>query len=135
MSLWPWGLLLGLVALYLLLILALALAGRREAARAIAGLVPDCAVMFGRLARDPETPRAPKVALILLAAYLASPIDLIPDFIPVAGQLDDAVLVALALGWLVRSRGEEAIREAWPGPDSSLRALLAAGDVRLPRRG
>jgi uncharacterized membrane protein YkvA (DUF1232 family) len=132
LSLWPWDLLLGLVALYLLLILAFVLAGRREAARAIAGFVPDCAVMFGRLARDAETPRAPKVALIMLAAYLASPIDLVPDFIPVAGQLDDAILVVLALGWLVRSRGEQAIREAWPGPESPLRALLAAGGVRSP---
>lgn len=125
MSFWPWGLLLALVGLYLLVVCGLVLAGRREQARAIAGFVPDCAVMFARLARDPATPRGARMALVVLAAYLASPIDLVPDFIPIAGQLDDAILVVLALGWLVRSRGERAIREAWPGPDSSLRVLLA----------
>ena len=125
MSLWPWGLLLALGALYLLFVLCLLLAGRREHARAVAGFVPDCAVMFARLARDPETSRGPKIALALLGAYLASPIDLVPDFIPIAGQLDDAILVVIALAWLVRSRGEEVIRDAWPGPESSLRVLLA----------
>jgi uncharacterized membrane protein YkvA (DUF1232 family) len=126
LSLWPWGLLLAILGLYLLTVLALVLAGRGTAARAVAGFVPDCAVLFGRLARDPRSSRAARVALVLLAAYLASPIDLVPDFIPVAGHLDDAVLVVLALGWLVRGRGADAIRAAWPGPESSLRVILAA---------
>jgi uncharacterized membrane protein YkvA (DUF1232 family) len=125
LSLWPWGLLVAVVGAYLLLVVGLVLAGRRGAARAVAGFVPDCAVMIARLARDPETPRSARIGLVLLAAYLASPIDLVPDFIPIAGQLDDAILVVLALGWLVRSRGVDAVREAWPGPESSLRAVLA----------
>jgi uncharacterized membrane protein YkvA (DUF1232 family) len=129
LSVWPWGLLLGLAGLYLLVVLALVVAGRREHARAVAGFVPDCAVMIARLARDPKTPRSARIALVVLAAYLASPIDLVPDFIPVAGQLDDAVLVVLALGWVVRSRGEQAVRAAWPGPESSLRAVLMAVGV------
>lgn len=126
MSFWPWGLLLALAGAYLLVVLALILVGRRGAARAVAGFVPDCAVMIGRLARDPETPRLIRIALLGLAAYLVSPIDLVPDFIPVAGQLDDAILVVLALGFLVRSRGIDAVRAAWPGPESSLRVVLAA---------
>jgi uncharacterized membrane protein YkvA (DUF1232 family) len=125
-SLWPWGLLLAVAGVYLLVVVALILAGRRGAARAVAGFVPDCAVMIGRLARDPRTPRGARIALVALAAYLASPIDLVPDFIPIAGQLDDAILVVLALGWLVRSRGTDAIRAAWPGPEPSLRVVLAA---------
>ena len=69
-------------------------------------------------------PRARKVALVLLVAYLASPIDLVPDFIPVAGKLDDAILVALTLRGLVRGAGAELLHEHWPGPQSSLALLL-----------
>jgi uncharacterized membrane protein YkvA (DUF1232 family) len=125
-SLWPWGVLLAILALYLLIVLGLLLAGRRTGARAVAGFVPDCAVLITRLARDPGTSRPARVALVVLAAYLASPIDLVPDFIPVVGQLDDAILVVAAVGWLVRSRGIEAVRRAWPGPEASLRVVLAA---------
>jgi uncharacterized membrane protein YkvA (DUF1232 family) len=62
--------------------------------------------------------------LVALAAYLASPLDLVPDFIPVAGQLDDAILVALVLRSVVRSGGEALIRELWPGPDHTLNLIL-----------
>jgi uncharacterized membrane protein YkvA (DUF1232 family) len=120
----PWGLLTLAVALYLAAVLALVVAGRRTDARALAGFVPDCAVMIRRLVVDPATTTGQRVALAALVLYLVSPIDLIPDFLPVAGQLDDAILVALALGWLLRTHGEKAIRAAWPGPESSLRAIL-----------
>jgi uncharacterized membrane protein YkvA (DUF1232 family) len=93
-------------------------------ARALVGFLPDCLVLFKRLAGDPRIPRRRKFLLPLLAAYLASPIDLIPDFIPVLGQLDDAVVVALALRSMVRAGGADVIREHWPGPDESLRAVL-----------
>ena len=98
-------------------------------ARAIARFVPDCAVLFARLARDPRTPRRHRVALVATAAYLASPIDLIPDFIPVLGLLDDAVVVWVMLRRLLRGAGPEMVRLHWPGPESTLRALLrlAAG--------
>ena len=67
---------------------------RREDARATVGFIPDCVVLFTRLLRDERLPRRQKVLIAALIPYLASPIDLIPDFIPIAGQLDDAVLVA-----------------------------------------
>jgi uncharacterized membrane protein YkvA (DUF1232 family) len=102
----------------------LVLAGRRSQARALAGFVPDCARLFKRLAGDPRVPRRHKVALVLVGGYLAMPIDLVPDFIPVAGQLDDALLVALALRSLVRAAGSEVIAEHWPGPPSSLAVIL-----------
>jgi uncharacterized membrane protein YkvA (DUF1232 family) len=125
-ALFPWGLLLAVGTAYLLAVAALVVAGRRGEARALAGFIPDCIVLVKRLATDPATPRHQRALLLLLAVYLASPIDIVPDFIPVAGQLDDAVLVGAALHLVLRSRGEAAIRAAWPGPESSLRLILRA---------
>jgi uncharacterized membrane protein YkvA (DUF1232 family) len=110
--------------LYLLLVLALLGAGRRRDARALAGFVPDCAILFARLVRDERVPRRHKLILGLLVAYLALPFDLVPDFIPVAGQLADALLVALALRTILRGSGRELVQEHWPGPASSLTVVL-----------
>ena len=110
--------------LYAALVLALAIAGRKESARALAGFIPDCVVLCGRLLRDPRVPRRKKALLIALTGYLALPFDLVPDFIPVAGQLDDVVIVALVLRSLLRSGGEPLVREHWPGPESSLSLVL-----------
>jgi uncharacterized membrane protein YkvA (DUF1232 family) len=125
---WSWLLVaLGVwVAVWAGVVVAFALLGRRATARAIAGFVPDALVLVGRLVRDPRLPRRHKVLLGLLAAYLALPFDLVPDFIPVAGQLDDVVVVVLVLRLVVRGGGEELVRELWPGPDESLRVVLAA---------
>jgi uncharacterized membrane protein YkvA (DUF1232 family) len=59
-----------------------------------------------------------------MTGYLAMPLDLVPDFIPVAGQLDDAIIVALVLRAVLRAGGPELLREHWPGPDASLNALV-----------
>lgn len=126
----PWLVLGGAVALYLAFVVALLVLGRRTDARAVAGFIPDCVRLIKRLATAPETARAQRFALLALVGYLALPIDLIPDFIPVAGVLDDAILVALALRWLIRGRGETAIRDAWPGPGSSLRVVLGLAGSR-----
>jgi uncharacterized membrane protein YkvA (DUF1232 family) len=98
--------------------------------RVIAGFIPDCAVLFGRLLRDPRVPTRSKALVAALIPYLALPFDLIPDFIPVAGQLDDAILVAFVLRRVVRRTGPEVVRELWPGPDSSLRVVLRAAGCR-----
>ena len=134
LPIFPWGLLLAALGTYLALVLVLVIAGRREHARAIAGLVPDCIVLVKRLASDPATSRRQRVLLGALLGYLALPLDLIPDFIPVAGHLDDAVIVGLALHLLLRSRGEEAIRAAWPGPERSLAVILRFAGVRQDAR-
>jgi uncharacterized membrane protein YkvA (DUF1232 family) len=86
--------------------------------------VPDCLVLFRRLLSDPRLPRRRKLLLGLAIAYLAMPLDLIPDFIPVAGQLDDAIVVILLLRHLVRGAGSGLVAEHWPGPPQSLKALL-----------
>ena len=76
------------------------------------------------LRRDPRVPRRRKLLLLAVVGYLALPLDLVPDFIPVVGQLDDAIVVAFVLRSFVRSSGEELIRELWPGPPQSLELIL-----------
>lgn len=112
-----------LAGLYLAFVFALLAAGRRGGARAVAGFVPDCIVLFRRLLADPRVPRARKLAVVALIGYLALPIDLIPDFIPVAGQLDDAILVVLVLRFVLAGGGPALLSERWPGPPESA-ALL-----------
>jgi uncharacterized membrane protein YkvA (DUF1232 family) len=130
-SWWQWLVAAAVVAAatWALAVAWLVFAGRREDARAIAGFVPDCLVLVARLLADPRTPRRGKLLLLALAGYLALPFDLVPDFIPVAGQLDDAILVALVLRRLLRA-DEALVREHWPGPEASLRVLM-----RLAGRG
>jgi uncharacterized membrane protein YkvA (DUF1232 family) len=115
--------LLALVVLYGLVIVAFVIAGRREEARAIAGFVPDCVVLFTRLLRDARLPRRHKLLVGALLPYLALPFDIIPDFIPIAGQLDDAVLVGFVLRRVVREN-PSLVRELWPGPPASLGVVL-----------
>jgi uncharacterized membrane protein YkvA (DUF1232 family) len=125
-SLWGWTLI-GIatfLVVYAALVLALVIAGRRESAIALAGFIPDCIVLCSRLLRDPRVPRRKKLLLVGLAGYLALPFDLVPDFIPVAGQLDDVVIVAFVLRSFLRGGGQALIREHWPGPESSLRLVL-----------
>jgi uncharacterized membrane protein YkvA (DUF1232 family) len=112
-----------LLVLYAGFVLALVIAGRRSEARALGGFIPDCIVLFRRLLADPRVSGWRKGAIIVLIAYLAMPIDLVPDFIPVAGQLDDVIIVALVLRLALRSGGPELLREHWPGPDQSLRLV------------
>jgi uncharacterized membrane protein YkvA (DUF1232 family) len=112
------------VGAYAAFVIALVVAGRRQAARAVAGFIPDCIVLLRRLLADERLPRRHKWMLAAAIAYLALPLDLVPDFIPVAGQLDDAVIVALALRRVARGAGRAMIEMHWPGPASSLNIVL-----------
>lgn len=118
-----------LVVLYGSAVAILVAVGRRTDARAIATFIPDCIVLTSRLLRDPKVPGRRKLLLLPLLAYLALPIDLIPDFIPVAGQLDDAVLTALVLRVILRGGGPGLLAEHWPGGPEGRRvvARLAFG--------
>jgi uncharacterized membrane protein YkvA (DUF1232 family) len=128
-SFWPWGVLLIAVGAYLVSVAALIAAGRREDARALAGFIPDCVVLVSRLARDGRISRPRRAALFLALGYLAFPIDLVPDFLPGIGQLDDAVVLGLALRLIARGGGTELVREAWPGPQASLVIVLRAAGL------
>jgi uncharacterized membrane protein YkvA (DUF1232 family) len=135
MSWWEWLLIvLGVFAvLWAGLVALLFASGRREDARALAGFIPDCIVLVHRLLHDPRVPRRRKLLLVALIAYLALPFDLVPDFIPIAGQLDDVIIVAIVLRRVLRGGGETVLREHWPGPETSLRVVLrAAGRAASP---
>lgn len=118
------------LGLYLLFILVLVVLGKRSQARAIAGFIPDCILLFKRLVQDPRMSRRYKLELGLLIGYLALPIDLIPDFIPVAGQLDDVIIVAVVLRRVIKRVGVKVIKEHWAGPISSLNVILGLSGSR-----
>jgi uncharacterized membrane protein YkvA (DUF1232 family) len=101
--------------------------GRREDFRALARFVPDCAVLFSRLVRDRRVPRRSKALLVVLVGYLALPFDVIPDFFPGVGHMDDAVAVAFVLRRLLRHVEPALLEEHWPGPRATLNAVLRLG--------
>ncbi|MEH0938110.1 YkvA family protein [Micromonospora psammae] len=92
--------------------------------RDLAAFVPDCLTAVRRLRADPRVPRRAKVAVLLAGLWLASPIDLIPEFLPVIGPLDDIVVVALALRYAGRQVPREVLLAAWPGEPRLLLRLL-----------
>jgi uncharacterized membrane protein YkvA (DUF1232 family) len=99
-------------------------------ARELLRLLPDVLRLVRRLAGDGTLPRGVRVRLWLLMAYLAMPIDLVPDFVPVLGHADDAIVVALVLRSVVRRAGVAAVERHWPGTPEGLAALCRAS--RLP---
>src|SRR5207253_6911671 len=86
--------------------------------------LPDCVTMTRRLRKHPAVPRSAKVAVAIAAVWVISPIDLIPEFLPVIGPLDDVVVVALALRFAARRVPPEVIFEAWPGDPALLGKLI-----------
>jgi uncharacterized membrane protein YkvA (DUF1232 family) len=92
--------------------------------RDLAAFIPDCVTTVRRLRRDPRVPRSARIAIVLAGLWVASPIDLIPEFIPVIGPLDDIVVVALALRYAGRRVPREVLLDAWPGEPRLLERLL-----------
>jgi uncharacterized membrane protein YkvA (DUF1232 family) len=86
-------------------------------------LIPDSLVLFKRLLGDSRVPWPSKLVLFAVVGYLAFPLDLIPDFIPVLGQLDDVVVIALGLRLVLRSAGPHVVRELLPGTAASFATL------------
>jgi len=94
------------------------------AAKDLASVLPACVTTARRLRKDPRVPRRAKVAVGIAAAWVISPIDLIPEFLPVIGPLDDAIVVALALRYAARRVPRDVLLEAWPAEPSLLDRLL-----------
>jgi uncharacterized membrane protein YkvA (DUF1232 family) len=129
------GIAVALLACWLTLVAALLLARPKGSLLAEAvRILPDLLRLLRRLATDPTLPRGVRVRLGLLLAHLALPIDLVPDFLPVIGYADDAVITVVVLRSVVRRAGIEAVRRRWPGsPDgfTALCRLASIGDRRL----
>jgi uncharacterized membrane protein YkvA (DUF1232 family) len=121
------GLLVGIgiaVALWLIVVIALIALGRRSQARELATLIPNLILFFRGLLRDPRVPRSAKLWLGLAVAWIASPIDLIPEFIPIAGPLDDVIVAALVLRHLLRRTDRSVLFEHWRGDPATLEAIV-----------
>lgn len=118
------GVLAGLAVPYVLLLALLWGYSRRHpesvTTRDALRLLPDVLRLVQRLAADPALPRSIRVRLFALLAYLASPVDLVPDCIPVLGYADDAIAVALVLRSVVRRAGPQALDRHWPGSPQGL---------------
>jgi uncharacterized membrane protein YkvA (DUF1232 family) len=100
--------------------------------RELARFVPDCVTTVRRLRGDPRVPRRAKVAVALAGAWLISPIDPLPEFLPVIGPLDDVVVVALALRYAARQVPRQVLLDAWPGNPDLLERLLGPGRAPPP---
>jgi uncharacterized membrane protein YkvA (DUF1232 family) len=135
-----WSVVLGaglaLLLLWVGLVVVMLVAGRRDERtgrlKEALRLVPDIVRLLRRLAADRTLPRGVRIRLALLLGYLAMPIDLVPDFIPVAGYADDAIIVALALRSVVRRAGPEALDRHWPGTPEGLQAVRRLAGLRGP---
>ena len=116
-------LLIGLATLllYLLFVVGLIVAGRRDAARALAGFVPDCVILFRRLIGDRRVARRYKLLLVAVVGYLATPIDLVPDFIPIAGSSTTRSSLRSRSDWCCARAGPAWWRNTGPVPRRRLR--------------
>lgn len=118
------GLVGGVLVLWLALVVFLALARPEgDALTEMLRILPDLVRLVSRLARDRNLPRGVRVRLWFLLAYLASPVDVVPDFIPVLGYADDAIAVAVVLRSVIRHAGPDALARHWPGTPDGLAAV------------
>jgi uncharacterized membrane protein YkvA (DUF1232 family) len=92
--------------------------------RDLAGFLPACLTTVRRLRNDPRVPTRAKLAVLLAGLWLLSPIDLLPEFLPVIGPLDDVLVIALALRYAARSVPRGVLLEAWPDDRRLLERLL-----------
>lgn len=122
-----------LLLTWAVIVVALLRSGRRFGGLAEAAkMLPDLLRLVTRLARDPSLPRGVRLRLWLLLAYLASPVDLVPDFVPVIGYADDAILVALTLRSVVRAAGAGPLERHWPGSPDGLAVVRRLAGIRTP---
>jgi len=115
---------LGLLVLTWLLMIVLAKRLPPGSAKDLATVLPACVTTIRRLRKDPRVPRTAKIAIAIAGLWVLSPIDLIPEFLPVIGPLDDVIVVALALRFAARRVPRDAISEAWPADPALLDRLL-----------
>ena len=115
------------IAVWLLALVILIAAGHRSRARGLALLIPNVLLLFRGLLADPRVPRSSKLWLAFAAIWIASPIDLIPEFIPIAGPLDDAIVAALVLRHVLKRTDRSVLVEHWRGDPSTLERITGSG--------
>ena len=120
-----------MVASWLLLI-ALARRLPPGLAKDLAGVLPDCVTTARVLRRDPRVPRRAKIAVMLAVLWVLSPIDLIPEFLPIIGPLDDVIVVAVVLRYAARRVPPQVLIEAWPGNPQMIERLLGSARPAAP---
>jgi uncharacterized membrane protein YkvA (DUF1232 family) len=113
-----------LIAIWIVVVVVLVVVGRVVLARELALILPNLIRLFGGLLRDARVPLRAKIVLAVASVWLASPIDLIPEFIPIIGSLDDAVVAALALRFVLGTTDGAVVREHWRGDPATLDRLL-----------
>ena len=118
-----------LIAVWALAVLALLVFGRKTIARELVSFLPNLIRLFRGLLGDERVPRSSKALLMVAGLWLVSPIDLIPEFLPGVGALDDALIAALVLRHLVKRAGPEVVRSHWQGDPRSLGMLLRLAGV------
>lgn len=100
-------------------------------------MLPNILKLVGRLVLDPRVPRRAKLVLGMAAAYAASPVDLIPDIIPVLGWADDVLIIMFAIDSLIERAGSDIVDEYWDGPGdllSLVREIVGLSRSVIPRR-
>lgn len=117
------------VGLWLLAAVVLLAIGRKTTSRELVTFLPNLIRLFRGLLRDERVPRSSKVLLLLGGFWLASPIDLIPEFLPGVGALDDAVVAGLVLRHLVKRAGPDVVKNHWRGDPKTIGLMLRAARV------
>ena len=125
----------GLVLVWIVVVIALYAIARGEEdparLRDVLRLVPDVLRLLRRLAADPDLPRGVRWRLSAVVIYLLLPIDLVPDFIPIVGYADDAVVVTIGLRWVVRAAGAESLDRHWTGTPQGLAVVKRLAGVTV----
>jgi uncharacterized membrane protein YkvA (DUF1232 family) len=115
------------LALWLIAVLTLVALGKRTQARELVAAIPNLVVLFRGLLADPRVPQSSKRWLWFALAWCISPLDLIPEFVPVAGPLDDAIVAALVLGHVLRRTDRAVVADHWHGEPATLDAIIHLG--------
>jgi uncharacterized membrane protein YkvA (DUF1232 family) len=114
------------IAVWLLGILILVIVGRKQQARELATAIPNLLVLFRGLLRDPRVPRGSKTWILVAVIWIASPIDLVPEFIPVLGPADDLIVAALVLRHVLKRTDRSLLAEHWRGDPAILDRIVGS---------
>jgi uncharacterized membrane protein YkvA (DUF1232 family) len=114
------------IAVWLLAILILVIVGRKQQARELAAAIPNLLVLFRGLLRDPRVPRGSKIWVLVAVIWIASPIDFVPEFIPVLGPADDLIVAALVLRHVLKRTDRSLLAEHWRGDPTILERIVGS---------